>query len=322
MMDIVFGDSACGSLKMAQHYGEGPYKTQVIGMAISNADGNEVAQEEIAAAKREWEQRERLAWKNAKPMGGNPDDVFGFSLGLSIGDISEDIPGEQRQRVLAWLFSIYPDDVGEEAARELFRSAKRTLDTIRGRAQAGESLRLWYSHLPDDMCGLYWFMAQIEDLLREGIQVSVVQLPEWGVDGNGNTVQYTGWGEVHPGDWSHFLAYEKPVPASFCRSCAAHWRELQKENAPLRAVLNDQLVSMPETLYDSFIEKEINAEDEVFQEAMVIGRVLGKYRLGVGDAWVAHRIEGLIRQGKLEPATEASKDSPIYHRKLRKCTTA
>ncbi|MDL2295045.1 DUF3658 domain-containing protein, partial [Ruminococcaceae bacterium OttesenSCG-928-D13] len=59
-----------------------------------------------------------------------------------------------------------------------------------------------------------------------------------------------------------------------------------------------------------------------FQEAMVIGRVLGKYRLGIGDAWVAHRIEGMIRQGKLEPTTEASKDSPIYHRKLRKCTTA
>lgn len=185
---------------------------------------------------------------------------------------------------------------------------------------AGEGLRLWYSHQPDDMCGLYWLMAQIMDLCGDNTQVSLVRPPEWETNDDGNTVQYSGWGEVGPGDWHRFLCYEKTVPPSFCHSCATRWRELQQENAPLRAVLNGQLVSVPENLYDGFIKKEIAAEDEVFREANVIGKVLGKYRLGIGDAWVAHRIEGMIRQGKLEPATRAPKDSPIYHRMLKKCT--
>lgn len=319
MIDIVFGDSALGSLKMAQHYGEGPYQKQAIGICITHQDGNEQAEAEIEAARLEWEKRERQAWENATPMGGNPANIFGFDLGLSIGDISEDTFGEHRQQTLRWLFSIYPGDEMEGTADLLTRRAKETLEIIRARMQAGEDLRLWYSHRPDDFCGLYWFMSQTEDLCSDSTPVSVVLLPEWVADGDGNMVQYAGWGELHPSDWQLFLTYEKMVPITFCQSCAARWRKLQKENAPLRAVLNGKLVSMPETLYDSFIEKEIEAEDEVFQEASVIGRVLVKYQLGVGDAWLARRIEELIRQGKLEPATEAPKDSPIYHRMLRKC---
>jgi hypothetical protein len=76
---------------------------------------------------------------------------------------------------------------------------------------------------------------------------------------------------------------------------------------------------MPETLYDDLIVREIAAEDEEFHEAMVIGRVLGKYQLGIGDSWVALRIEEMIRAGKLQVVKELAEDSPIYHRILKKC---
>ena len=51
---------------------------------------------------------------------------------------------------------------------------------------------------------------------------------------------------------------------------------------------------------------------------MVIGRVLGKYHLGIGDAWVALRIEEMIRAGMFETISDADEDAPIYHRMLRK----
>jgi hypothetical protein len=149
----------------------------------------------------------------------------------------------------------------------------------------------------------------------------MVMLPQWEADNEGNIVQKCSWGEVACGEWHRYLAYQKPVLPVFRQGCSAHWRELQEENAPLRAVLNGQLVSVSEDIYDAIILREIAEEGEIFQEARLIGRVLGKYQLGIGDAWVALRIEEIIHAGKLEVMSVVIEDMPIYHRMLKKCTT-
>ena len=325
MLDIVFDDSACGSLKMAQHYGEGEYQGGIgMGCVFSDdSDGERPPREEIEKIRREMEEQERAEWEKAVPMGGNSDDVFGFNLVLSVSDISEDEPGILRQRALEWLWSIYPGDMGEQSARALLKTAVENYSKpVYERIAAGEPLRIWYSNQPDEMCGLHWFMAQLVRLEMPCENISVVRLPEWEVDGNGAVGRPSGWGSVKPGDWHRYLDLQEKVTRELCKGLAGHWQQLQKENAPLRAVLNGQLVSVSETIYDEFILREMEAEDEVFHEAMIIGRVLGKYNLGIGDAWVALRIEKMIREGLLEPATEAPKDSPIYHRQLRKCVEA
>ena len=48
-------------------------------------------------------------------------------------------------------------------------------------------------------------------------------------------------------------------------------------------------MSVPETFYDGLIEKEIAAQGAAIDEAAVIGNVLGKYRPGVGDGYLALR---------------------------------
>lgn len=316
MIEIVFSDSAGGGLKAAKRY----RRDSIIGGGVSvlYRDGGKPTVTEIEEARREFEEKERQVWKRAMPMDGNPDDVFGFNLVLSVGDISEDRPGVRRQQVLERLYHIYPDDIGNQAAHELLQMAKDNLKTVFDRAAKGEALRIWYSNQPDELCGLYWFMAQLNSLGSCFGQVYIVQLPDYEPDENGNIVRNAGWGEMHPGEWHRYLALQRPALPVFCQSCAAHWRTLQKENAPLRAMLNGQLVSAQETLYDDFIIREIAAEDEAFHEAMVIGRVLGKYQLGIGDSWVALRIEEMIHARKLEAVTSAVEDSPIYHRVLKK----
>ncbi|WP_083842166.1 DUF1835 domain-containing protein [Desulfosporosinus youngiae] len=56
------------------------------------------------------------------------------------------------------------------------------MKTVQERAVAGESLRIWYSNRPDEMCGLYWFMEQLNQWKVPGKQVSIVKLPEWEAD--------------------------------------------------------------------------------------------------------------------------------------------
>jgi len=320
MIEIVFSDSACGSLKVAQHYGEGEYQDGCIGVIVSHADGSKPTKEEVEAARRKAKEKARLAWESATPLGGNTADIYGFNLVLSIGDISENQPGIKRKQTLEHLYSVFPNDEGHQAAQEMFKRIKKDLKTVQERVAVGESLRIWYSNQPDEMCGLYWFMEQLNQWKAHLKQVSIVKLPEWEADEKGNIVRKSGWGEVAPGEWHRYLALQKPVLPVFEQSCASHWQELQRENAPLRATLNGQLISAPETLYDDFIFREIAAEGEEFQEAKVIGRVIGKYQLGIGDSWVAFRIEEMIREGKLEAVSAVAEDMPVYHRVLKKCT--
>lgn len=318
MIEIVFSDSACGSLKMAQHYGEGKYRAGSTGVIVSHADGSKPTKAEVEAAGREAEEKERLAWESATPLGGNPADIYGFSLTLSIGDISENPPGVRRKQALEHLYSVYPNGEGCLAAQEMLKSADRNSEAVRERAVAGESLRIWYSNQPDEVCGLHWLMGQLNQWKVHGEQVSIVKLPEWEADESGHIVRKSGWGEVAPGEWHRYLALQRPATPVFRQSCATHWQELQEENAPLRAMLNGQLVSASEKLYDDFIRREIAAEGGQFQEAVVVGRVLGKYQLGISDAWVALRIEEMIHAGILGVASAAPEGMPVYHRLLTK----
>ena len=65
MLEIVFSESACGALKLAQRYGEGRYRGGAIGVIARNEDGSEPSQEELDKLRREAEERERRAWERA-----------------------------------------------------------------------------------------------------------------------------------------------------------------------------------------------------------------------------------------------------------------
>lgn len=52
--------------------------------------------------------------------------------------------------------------------------------------------------------------------------------------------------------------------------------------------------------------------------AVVIGNVLGKYQLGIGDVWISNRIDKMIENGMLEIVQGAPKGEMIYRRILRK----
>lgn len=318
MIEIVFSDSACGSLKVAQSYGKGKYIGGAFSVIVTHQDGSKPSKQEIARIKKEAEEKERRAWENAVPLGGKASDVFGFHLALSYGDIDEEAIGEKREQALDRLFGIYPENEGNKIRKELIQQSKNTLQAVMHRAEMGEDIRIWYSDMPDELCGMYWFMEQLNKLTDYKGQVYLVKQPECDIKDDNTIVRHNGWGDVCPSDFHKYLPLQKAVPKVFCKSCAAHWRELKTENAPLRAVLNSRLVSVPENIYDNFILKVISVQNNEFHEAMVVGRVLGEYQLGIGDEFIALRIEEMIKQGKLEAVTKPTDDAPIYRRTLRK----
>ena len=131
--------------------------------------------------------------------------------------------------------------------------------------------------------------------------VSVVPLPHWREEGKA-VVSYQGWGEVEPELFGHFLSREEPVPPLILGVMASRWRELQQENAPLRAVVNGRVRSVGEDFYDGLIRKHI--PEGQTKIALIIGDVLGWEKPGIGDIWLVERIRWMLSAGELRMVRE------------------
>lgn len=311
MLEILFSDSAAGAFRIAQGYGKEKSFGGACSVLIQHADPRKLRRARQAA-----EARMRQQEQNAIPLGTGRQDICVFPLALSMGDIQENGVAPARLQTLRRLFGCFPEE-GAEAAAELYARAQESLAMLLERAAAGEALRIWYSNQPDELCGLHWLMAQLP--LPLAGDIALIRLPEWEeLDAQHAVQHWNGWGEIEPARFGHYLSLQQPASPLFCRSCAQRWRELQSENSPLRACVNGRLTSVDETFYDVLIRRVLAKQDTVFQEARLIGHILGAEPLGLSDGWLALRIESMIAAGELIPESTPSDGDPAYHRMLRK----
>ena len=233
-------------------------------------------------------------------------------LGLSMGDIRTDVFGPERCAFLQSMICI--DDLAyAHVADEQLETARKGMEQILRAAADGEPVRLWYSDVPDEMCGFYHVLS----VLPLGSDIRAVRLPEYTEEGDTLTC-HSGWGGVLPKKLKDFLKYEEKLNENAHRMYRFRWNQLVQENAPLRAVVNGKVISAGEGLYDFYILRELERREEVFHEAHLIGDILGKYQLGISDWFIHQRIRNLEAQGKLEAVDKAPDSEPGYRRYLRK----
>lgn len=152
-------------------------------------------------------------------------------------------------------------------------------------------------------------------------QLWIAELPA-AEESAGVRVEYNGWGDVLPENFARLSKAAQRCSPMRLLAESALWGDLMRENAPLRAQINGRLHSVPEDFYDFLIERAIDRQGgAAFLQAKVIGEVLGRDRPGVGDGFLALRMEKMIERGTLCVVTEAPSDAPGYHRMLRQPTS-
>ena len=271
MIEIVFGESACGSLKIAQTYGKGKYRGSAVSIFMRHEDGSVPSSDEMKKAQLQAQEQERIAWENAIPLGGKSCDVYCFDMALSVGDISDNGIGEQRKNIFKKMLSVcFVEDLDYQV-EEKIQKIKTTLTSVIERYVAGEEIRIWYSYNPDELCGMYWLMKQLRPLNCQ-TTIYLVKLPTWEYGKENTMTSKIAWGEVSPGEWGNYITLQEKANPVFLSACAMKWNQLQNENAPLRAMLNGKLQSVSEDIYDSFILREIAEQPEQFKMATVASK--------------------------------------------------
>ena len=289
MLELCFSQSARGGLRCAQHCGGGGRK--IIGVIVGRDDGRPATRKEIRQAQKQAQQKREALDREAIPLGGTPSDVLGLSLGLDMEDIREPLGEARRELLRRWY------DGNDEAADQDWQETLESADRLRA-CGTGDAVRIWVDHTPSSACGLLHAASILE---KTGAAVSVVPLPRWREEGKA-VVSYQGWGEVEPELFGHFLSREEPVPPRILGVMASRWRELQRENAPLRAVVNGWIRSVGEDFYDGLIRKHI--PEGQTKIALIIGDVLGWEKPGIGDIWLVERIRWMLSAGELRMVRE------------------
>ena len=291
MLELCFSQSARGGLRCAQHCGGGGRK--VFGVIVGRDDGRPATRKEIRQAQKQAQRKREALDREAIPLGGNPSDVLALSLGLDMGDIREPLGEARRELLRRWY------DGNDEAADQDWQETLESADRLRA-CGPGDTIRIWADRTPHSACGLLHAASLLKDTKAA---VHVVFLPLWRETGDGKTlVSYLGWGEVEPELFGHFLSREEPLPPLILRAMASRWRELQQENASLRAVVNGQVRSVREDFYDEMIRRHI--PEGQTKIANIIGDVLGREKPGIGDVWLAERIRWMLSAGELRMVRE------------------
>lgn len=238
--------------------------------------------------------------------------VLVFELALDIGPIDGDALGEQRLQVLKRLGAAA--GTPEEHTEKMMQYARECWEFLKKRADQEAPVRIWASNQPGEACGMVWLLARLDEIDYTG-EITVVPMPEWEYTEAGNVERKNGWAETE--EWGSYVACRQSINRDFCAGCAQKWKELQQENAPLRVMLNGRLTGMSANVYDYAIEQAVAKQPEEFKQTDVILDVLHRY-LGIGDGWIALRMEEMIRAGKRKVVRDAPDDGPARRRTLRK----
>lgn len=279
MIEVVFGDSTFGSMKMAKNYKSDAWVT-----ATPAYMGKKPTEAELKKL------------YDGQALGGKSSDVIGINFTLDIGSLAGGIESDQRKAIIREISS---GPVGfiedpEEAFRSYWVRAIDQLNLLKEKAKQGKSFRIWYSDTPYELCGYYfvcWLLHQYE------CQVVAIKLPSY-IGNEDNTITfYKSWGEVQPGKFYIFANDEKSIPPSLLKINAIYWKELKEEDACLRASINGELKSVPQDFYDHFIKRNIPTVPT--RMGKIIGNIMGHECLNITDFWIRKRIRHMISSGDI-----------------------
>ena len=286
MIELAFGESSAGALKLAKSMKQGERQTGTIAF--------------IGGSKKEQREARKPGKWSGLTMEGSSKDVEALTLALDIGDISDMNTGmNARKKLMDDLFADYPG-----VSDGMWNTNMHALNKIKESRSTLEPIRIWITTSdPAEMCGLYficYFMRASET------PISVVRVPIQ-VEKDNRLITYRSTGEIPSEELGALIKYEEPLSQCQRSVYANTWSDLMCVNAPLRAILNGNITNVPTNFYDFALRD--NLQDEELRVAQLIGKTLNQIA-GVGDRWLFLRIQAMIQSGELIEVQTATDEHP------------
>ena len=240
------------------------------------------------------------------------DGVFPLNLHLNYGHLDCNIFEEQAKRnvnTIKYTVKTITEEELQEAYTEEVTDINNKINDIEKFLVNGHAIRLWLSNTASDRCGLYWFSHFAKDYSND---ISIVLCPGY------EYIPYLRTAHIQP-DWALFSAPDFVAQfASTAKILDEHeksayaeaWPLLVKQNSPLRILIDNTIVGVDETFFDSIILSFVKPEPQ--SQKTVMGKMLGKWQGGCDAAFISMRIEHFINKGNIKVHEEIVDKNDCY----------
>lgn len=239
--------------------------------------------------------------QDAKEYGGGiavkamdkPEGILSFEFHWDIGYLNEPEDSEYRMKLPASLYYGHHVRLHPEDEAELLEDGKQNLKTLKALkrlAEAGKAFRIWYSSNAMEMSGFYYLCNMLKDY---DVDVYAVELPQIFTIGD-EPKHISSWGMAHTYEFGYLVENQRLLRKNEMEYIASLWKELVDENAPLRAVVSNVLVSVPADFYDAIIMSRFAGT--TIRENEWVCEIMGMY-LGIDSGFVEQRIWEIGKSG-------------------------
>ena len=235
------------------------------------------------------------------------DGVLPLNLHLNYGKLSGDVIATQ-ERISADTFrNFYPDSTPEEVEKEYkkgLRQARRCFKDLAQRLESGQSIRVWVSNTAHDRCNLYWLCHFAKDFPTK---LFVVVCPGYEFDTRKQCyIENRNWARFSN---AHFMAdcANKAIELTEeeIQAYANEWNKLVEKDAPLRILIDDNLINVEEDFFDSIILRHI--ENAPKSQSSILGNVLAE-GWGMDVDFICARIDFLLKSNVIKICEKRSDD--------------
>ena len=240
MINLVFGDSVSGSLKMTRYYAKKTNDTLI------------------------------------DPL----EKIVTIRLCLNEGAISDNGTGTDRLKALKDSNDIYCLGEWVLIGEQVFDDAIENIKHVKEMLQNGDDIRIWYSNDAAEFCGFCWALSLLDSWGIQNDRIYYVKTPDNGFKENGEYTTYFGTGCFDPEELLAYAHTQLKLSESFKEFHIKQWERAVKYNTNLRIVLNSRIVSVSEDFVDFIILEEAKKLEQTFNEAVLIGNVMASTGMG------------------------------------------
>ena len=271
MIDVVFSDTAHGNLAAA---------------TSSNPQTIEYMNYEVEEYK-----------LNTKPQAIEDSEgiiCLGFHWDIGYLNYSED--SEYRMKLPASLYYGHHCRLHPEDEAELLEDGKNNLESLKKLqefAQRKRAFRIWYGRNAMELCGFYYTC----DVLKEyDVDIYAVEIPTISTAGT-KIRQVSSLGMRHAAEYGDLVKNKMLLTKEMVTYYSSLWQSLKQENTPLRVVVSDILISVPEDFYDNLIMNGFT--EKRMTEAQIVSKIMC-LNLGISSGFVEQRIWDMGQSGKIK----------------------
>ena len=236
------------------------------------------------------------------------DEIVALAFMLDQGDIRLPYDSQYRLDLIYKMYTQNGQIKNPDLLWESIYSYVKNVDRLIEAAKNGEEICVYSENSPGDVSGFIFVCSLLDPY---DISLQYVELPQI-VHNPDYTTLFPSLENILYEYLDYVLSLKIEIPYFDVNYYSMIWESLKNENSSLWAVVNGQLMSVREDIYDIVI---LNRFETPKYESQGIGEILGIYQQKLSDYLLADRIQTLID----EDALTILEDCELpYHRVLIK----